>query len=247
MAIRGILAAMRGCWLMLVLLGWAWSGCAGMLGKGTGTSGSDRAQVAVLDLDGTGPDDPAQRYVESMVSQRFEVVSADTYWTRAKRLGAEKLTKRNVANVSASLGLTAVIHGKVRPKSRKRGSARRVQTIRLVVRDGESGAVLERHKVNLRRGEVTAGSEKRMGKRFLARVKSLPVEPTQPDEPAQDEAVSKSGDDPGKTSAAATDRNQDKGADKRKDKDKAEVAEEPALPAVEYDDRGQAIDDESPL
>jgi hypothetical protein len=206
--------------------------------------------VVVLEVKGA-PDARWQERVEEVAAaRRIDVIPADSYWVMARRLKAEPLTAPNVARVAATLGASAVVHGRVSGKRRHR-------VVTIYVRDGQSGRVIETHRVRLRRGVPAARGEAALERRLLASVgpsRSEPVEPVEPPgppdvapparpafEPAprtarRDEAPARTAPARPAPAPAAVHRRADREAE----------PPPPAPPPVKYDQRGQAIDDEKP-
>jgi hypothetical protein len=227
---------------------------AAAVGGGCAARRVDRPSVVVLEVKGAR-DDTWQTRVADLAARRFEVIPADRYWVMAKRLRARALTARNVARVAGSLGAEAVIHGRVSGKRRR-------QVVTIQVRSGESGRVVEKHRVLLRRGVAVARSEAALERRLLAKVRSS--EPAVAARPAGKpaKASAKAGAN-GTTSAPPTvtarptvsarpkvsepPRREPPARERRAARPtRPEPEPTEARPPVVYDERGQAIDDELP-
>lgn len=214
-----------------------------------------RPQIVVLDIHGSGA---VQRHVEDLARRRFDVVPARSYWVMAGRLHARPLTRRNVARVAESLRAVAVIESHVRGHKRHR-------IITLLVRDGKTGKVIEKHRLVVRHGRVVARSDRALERRFLdhlhtpappppapaaapapapatARTTPTPTPaPAAPDAPRKTAA-------PARTSGAGHTRSGSDGTSPAASRTTAEAKPAPRtpVPPVHYDDSGQAIDDEVP-
>jgi hypothetical protein len=197
--------------------------------------------VAVLEVKGAEPGTWEPAVADLARARQLEVIAADRYWLMAARLGARPLTAPNVARVARAIGATAVVHGKLdapAARARSRGRKRRArarrgrEVVTLYVRDGETGRVVEKHRVVLGRGRAARRSRAALDRRLLSSV-VVPVE-SKPPSPAET---------PARAPAAATAQVAAPAPAKRgtPPPDRAEPAE-PVL----YDDEGQAIDDERP-
>jgi hypothetical protein len=202
--------ARPGLWLAAVLI----AGCAT---SGSRPKGPSRPQVVVLAI---GAGTTVQARVEELVTRRFDIISDDAYRDAARRLDAVKMTRKNIAKVAGELGAIALVHGKATGKKKR-------QVVTIYVRDAESGKLLERHRLTVRRGVVAKKGNRRLAKRLLAKVKG----PAKPELPVEEEepATASEEEPPGKTAAKPDD-----------------DEEEPDLPPVQYDEGGQAVDDEIP-
>ena len=202
-------------------------------------SSSDQPRVVFLGVEGARDPRVNQR-VEELIARRFAIIDKDTYMDTARELGAEKITRKNLAKVTSELGAVALVHGSAKGKSAKR------QSVTIFVREPDRAKIVERYKLSVRKGVLAKKSDRALSKRLLASVKPPKKKkgpPSEPKEPASDEeAVAEKDDEPvnGKPK-------DEKKTAARKDDDEAEDADEPdPAPAVEYDDSGQAIDDEVP-
>jgi hypothetical protein len=237
-----------------------------------------RPAVAVLEVRGGGGAEWQERAAELAELRHYEVIPAETYWVMATRLKAVPLTARNVARVAATIGATAVVHGRVTGAKRRR-------VVTIYVRAGETGRVVEKHRVRLRRARRPRG-EAAFERRLLASLPE-PVEQSgeahprdrraERDRPAAKASVASRSaktrpvakasvaKQPAKTGPPAKASVTRRPA-KAQPVAKASVAKRPAKtdpPAkagrtagartdapppepVEYDQRGQAIDDEMP-
>ena len=181
--------------------------------------GPSRPQVVVLSI-GAGAE--VQSRVEELVTRRFDIIDDAAYRDAARRLKAVKMTRKNIARVAGELGAIALVHGKATGKKKR-------QVVTIYVRDAENGKLLERHRLTVRRGVVAKKGNRRLEKRLLAKVKGPP--PPKPEEPVEEE----------EPATAASEEPAEKTAAKP-----AEEEEEPDLPPVQYDESGQAVDDEIP-
>ena len=206
-------------------------GLSALLIAGCGASGGGRSrdpsrpQVVVLDIEGAAGG-PVQSRIEELTRRRFDVIDAGTYWETARRLKADKLTRRNIAKVAGELDAVAVVHGKATGKKRR-------QVVTIYVRDADSGKLLERHRLTVRNGVVAKKGKRRLERKLFARVKTPAAGEPGDDEEAGDEETA--AEPAGDTTAA-----------KKPDEAGEEEEEEPPLPPVKYDDTGQAVDDELP-
>lgn len=216
-------------------------------GNRPGASGSGRPQVVFLGVEGA-KDPRVNERVAELVERRFDIIDKDAYMDKARELGAEKITRKNLAKVTASLGAVALVHGSAKGKSAKK------QSVTIYVRDPKKGKIKERYKLSVRKGVLAKKSDRALAKRLLASVK-LPKKKEPAPEPApepkdddEDEAAPEE-----KAVAAKDEKKPAKDAKKpakksKQDEDAAADADDdpdPA-PAVEYDGDGQAIDDEVP-
>jgi hypothetical protein len=92
----------------------------------------------------------------------------------ARRLGAQALTAPNVARVARAIGAAGVVHGRI-DRARRRGKDRRKarrarEVVTIYVRDGESGRVVEKHRVRVGRGRAARRSEAALDRSLLARL-----------------------------------------------------------------------------
>ncbi len=196
-----------------------------------------RPAVAVLEVRGAGGAEWQERAAELADLRHYEVIPAETYWVMATRMKAKPLTARNVARVASTIGATAVVHGRVTGAKRRR-------VVTIYVRAGDTGRVVEKHRVRLRRSKRPRG-EAAFERRLLA---SLPEPVEQPGEarpgdrrtarerPAAKAPVAKR---PAKAQPVAK-------RPARTGRTAAKPDEPPPPEPVEYDKRGQAIDDEMP-
>jgi hypothetical protein len=125
-------------------------------------------KVAVLGVErASGASDRAlEAWVAERVDRRYDVVPKRTYWKKASRLGAEKITANNVRRVAKRLDLDAIVYGEVSKK--KRGRA----WLTLWVHDGRTGKVIETHGLAVKRGKVSSKQARRIDRELLA---SLPA------------------------------------------------------------------------
>ena len=243
---------MSPAWLRSATVAAALAAAATMAMTSAGCAGAQRGgqeeapAVVVLEVRGA-PDAHWQERVEELATaRRIDVIPADRYWVMARRLRAEPLTARNVARVAATLGASAVVHGRLSGKKRH-------QVVTIYVRDGHSGRVVEKYRVRLGRGRPAARSEAALERRLLASVAPAPPEPAlrarpappaaaasaaAAEPPAREEPTRKEPTPPltARAPAAAAPR------DARREPEPPA----PRPPPVKYDDRGQAIDDETP-
>ncbi|HWM88652.1 MAG TPA: hypothetical protein VNO33_22535 [Kofleriaceae bacterium] len=122
-----------------------------------------RPTVVVLEVKGASGGVWQDRVAELVAARDLEVIPAESYWVMATRLGAQPLTDANVARVASALGASAVVHGRVKGKRRR-------QVVAIYVRAGESGRIVERHRVKLRRGVAVRRSEAALERRLLASI-----------------------------------------------------------------------------
>ena len=216
------------------------TGCAGA------QRGGQEQAPAVVVLEVRGAPDPRwqERVEELATARRIDVIPADRYWVMARRLRAEPLTARNVARVAATLGASAVVHGRLSGKKRH-------QVVTIYVRDGHSGRVVEKYRVRLGRGRPAARSEAALERRLLASVAPASPEPALRARPAPPAAAASAGaaapsarEEPAREEPPLTARAPAAAAprDVRREPDPPA----PRPPPVKYDDRGQAIDNETP-
>ncbi|HKE20140.1 MAG TPA: hypothetical protein VKB80_34940 [Kofleriaceae bacterium] len=233
-------------WLRSATAAAALAATAAVAITGAGCAGAQRGgeeqapAVVVLEVRGAQDARWQERVEELATARRIDVIPADRYWVMARRLRAEPLTARNVARVAASLGASAVVHGRLSGKKRH-------QVVTIYVRDGHSGRVVEKHRVRLGRGRPAARSEAALERRLLASVAPTPPEPALRARPASPPAPA--------PAAAAEPPAREEPAPPRTARASAAATPptarpEPGPPAppppVKYDERGQAIDDETP-
>lgn len=194
-------------------------------------SDSSRPQVVFLGVEGAR-DPRVDARVEELVNRRFDIIDRDTYFEEARSLGAEKMTRKNIAKVATSLGAVAFVHGSARGKSKRR------QSVTIFVREPKGGKIKERYKLSVRHGVLAKKSDRALEKRLLVSVKApVAPPPTEPTGSEDDEVATQKST---KDDEAAAKSAPPKGAPPT-----AEEDEDPP-PAVEYDGSGQAIDDEMP-
>ena len=224
-----------------------------------------RPQIVVLDIRGAGGG-VVQRHVEDLAQRRFDLVPARSYWVMAERLHARALTRRNVAKVAERLRAVAVVESHVRGHRRRR-------VITLLVRDGKTGKVIEKHRLVVRHGHVVARGDAALERRFLDHVHTPAPPPAAPatatarTTPAP--APARTAPAPARTAPApapagkqasrtaeapphpaGADHPGTGAASKTRGKSKSAAATRapaaPPLPPVHYDDDGQAVNDEVP-
>ncbi len=239
---------MRGARICTAMLALAWaSGCAARQ--------PPRPAVAVLEVRGADGGQWQERVAELAEAHHYQVIPAETYWVMATRLKARPLTASNVARVASAVGAAAVVHGRMTGAKRRR-------VVTIYVRAGDTGRVVEKHRVRLRRSNRARG-EAALERRLLASLpepadepvaarpaarnrraaterpvaKARPTAKTKPVAKARPVAKTK----PAKANRTASAR---PGHDRQPAAAKA--ADGPPPAPVEYDNRGQAIDDEMP-
>ena len=221
MGYPGTVRAARLCIALLVAFA---AGCAAR-------QSPQRPAVVVLEVKGTAGKAWRERVADLARERDVELVPAEDYWVMAKRLDARALTRRNVARVASAIGAAAVVHGRVSGKKRRR-------VVTIYVREGESGRVVETHRVLVRRGKAVRRTEVSLARRLLASVAPMverPIEVAEkpaarPEKP--DAKPAKPAAKPARTASAP-----ERAA-------KPAPTEKP--PPVEYDREGQALDDEMP-
>lgn len=211
MGYPGTVRAARVCIALLVAFA---AGCAAR-------QSPQRPAVVVLEVKGTAGKAWRERVAELARGRDVELMPAEDYWVMAKRLDARSLTRRNVAKVASAIGAAAVVHGRVSGKKRRR-------VVTIYVREGESGRVVETHRVLVRRGKAVRRTETALERRLLASVAPV-VEPREAEKPA---AKAPPVEAPRTASAPEA--------------KPAPAPEKPRPAPVEYDDEGQALDDEMP-
>jgi hypothetical protein len=219
---------------VVALLGAAASGCAARQ--------APRPTVVVLEVKGAADPVWQTRVAELAEARRLDVIPAERYWVTATRLRARPLTARNVARVAGILGATAVVHGRMTGGKRHRKSRRQVVT--LYVRDGESGRVVEKHRLLLRRGQPSRRGEAALERRLLASVAPEP-EPEAPPRRAPEAPPRRAPEAPPAPppSRAKVVEAKPKPAGKARS---ARAPDPAPAPPVVYDEKGQAIDEEAP-
>jgi hypothetical protein len=116
-----------------------------------------------------------KRVVDVLARQRgWALISSRSYAKAARRLDATRLNRTDVAEVAAELDASAVIAGKVVGES-----VRRARLI-VSVRDGETGEVIERIRIRLRRGKLGKRGARRLERSLAsALVEAGPHAPAQ--------------------------------------------------------------------
>ena len=163
--------------LTLVLVLTAAAACGS--GNRPGSS-SGKPQVVFLGVEGARDPRVDQR-VEELIERRFDIIDKDAYMDRARELGAEKITRKNLAKVTRELGAVALVHGSARGKSAKK------QSVTIFVREPKKGKIKERYKLSVRKGVLAKKSDRALSRRLLASVK-LPEKKKEPPPEAEDEA-----------------------------------------------------------
>lgn len=196
---------------------------AGACGSGNrpGSSSSDQPQVVYLGVDGA-KDPRVNERVEELIRRRFDIIDRDTYMERARELGAEKITRKNLAKVTSSLGAVALVHGSAKGKK-----------VTVFVRDAKKGKIKERYKLTLRKGVLAKKSDRALDKRLLASVKIKKKKEEPPPPPPEDEEEQVAEKEPKKEKKAPPPAEE-------------EEQDEDPPPKIEVDEAGQAIDDEVP-
>lgn len=228
---------------------------AAACGSGNRPGGhSDRPQVVFLGVDGAR-DARVDERVAELVERRFDIIGKDAYMDRARELGAEKITRKNLAKVTSSLGAVALVHGSARGKSAKK------QSVTIYVREPKKGKIKERYKLSVRKGVLAKKSDRALARQLLASVK-VPKKkkekkeepPPEVEEPPDDEPEAVAEKEEAKEEKQEKDERDEKPAKVEKKKTTKKQADEEAdedddpdpAPKVEYDGAGQAIDDEVP-
>lgn len=190
-------------------------------------SRSDMPQVVYLGVDGV-KDPKVNERVEELIRKRFDIIGRDAYMEKARELGAEKITRKNLAKVTSSLGALALVHGSAKGKKK--------QSVTIFVREPKKGKIKERYKLSVRKGKLAKKSDRALEKRLLASVKTPkkkePPPPPPPEEVAEDEEEE------------AVAEKDEKG--KKPPSEDEEDADPDPPPKIEVDESGQAIDDEVP-
>ena len=145
-------------------------------------SSSGQPQVVYLGVDGA-KDKSIDERVEDLIRRRFDIIDRDTYMDRARELGAEKITRKNLAKVTSELGAVALVHGGVKGKK-----------ITIFVRDPKKGKIKERYKLSLKKGKLAKKSDRALEKELLASVK-VPKKKAPPPPPPEKEEKAKEEED----------------------------------------------------
>src|SRR5690606_13425354 len=222
---------MREAWLtrtgrtlaVVLAVAMAASACGGAQVRG---EEANRPRVAIVGLKKVAA---VRERVEEIAGRRFEIISEAEYRAAARRLKARKMTRRHVAKVAAHLGAVAVVHARV--KKRRRGR----QQVTVVVRDGESGKVIESYKLTVRRGTIA-----RSGRRAVDHRLRTAVAPRPPPEPERAGATA-AAEAPAPEGPAPEAAPPESDADADRAPDEAGAEEEAPLPPVQVDESGQAI------
>jgi hypothetical protein len=150
---------------------------AGACGSGNRPgSSSGQPQVVYLGVDGA-KDPKIDERVEELIRKRFDIIDRDTYMEKARELDAEKVTRKNLAKVTSSLGAVALVHGGVKGKK-----------VTIFVRDAKKGKIKERYKLSLKKGKLAKKSDRALEKGLLASVKTpKKKEPPPPPPPKEEE------------------------------------------------------------
>jgi hypothetical protein len=93
--------------------------------------------------------------------ERWELVSPDAYASTARELDARKQSDVDIARVADALDAAAVISGRLVGRSR-RGK------LELTVRDGETGKVIDRLSLRVRRGKLGKKGDRRLERQLVA-------------------------------------------------------------------------------
>jgi len=109
-----------------------------------------KRRVVVLGFSGPAKQaKKAEKTVAKVLRQKYEVVSVKKYTKARKSLKATKATKQNFSKIARSIGLDAIVSGEVR----RRGSR---STLKLTVREGRSGKVLDSVRIAIRGDKLAA-------------------------------------------------------------------------------------------
>ena len=225
--------------LLVALLAIA-AGCAGVR-----TRTADRPKVAILELEGVRSKrvrgEIRERVARLVADRDFEVIDQESYRRVARQSGNSGKSERAIVQVCRELGLDAVVHGRLFRKGEQSGR------LGLAVRDGQTGASVDRFSVILHRGKPRERQrEKLSGKLFGAldeiaarhrAVAEKRAEEAEADRRANEEEADK-------TSEGARE-----GEVARGDEGPSETQDEEPEPEpldLETDDEGQVIDEEMP-
>jgi hypothetical protein len=190
-------------------------------------SRSELPQVVYLGVDGAKDPNVDER-VEELIRKRFDIIDRDTYMEKARELGADKITRKNLAKVTSSLGALALVHGSARGKKK--------QSVTIFVREPKKGKIVERYKLSVRKGKLAKKSDRALEKRLLASVK-IPKKKEPPPAPEAEE------EEEAEAVAEKEPKKEEKGEKASEDE---EDADPDPPPKIEVDESGQAIDDEMP-
>jgi hypothetical protein len=128
------------------------------------------------------------------------------------------------------------VHGRVSGKKRRR-------VVTIYVRAGESGRVVEKHRVLVKRGKAVRRTETALERRLLASIAPLAEKPAAvAEKPAKTAPTAPPR--PART-AAAPPRPAERARPARRPRP-SPAADQPPPAPIEYDEQGQALDDEVP-
>ncbi len=201
-----------------------------------------RPRVAVVEFEGKRASQWQDRVTALVDSQhRWDIVPPEAYTEAARKIGAESSSSTDLARVAAELNATAIIVGRIVGKSDKRAK------FQLAVHDGETGKVIDKLTLRVRKGKLSGKGDRLLRKKLLAalddsepRAVDAPAPKSQPDAPS-----------PAKPAAAAP---EDEPVAKAEPKSAKAVKGKPAASDqgegekldLETDDNGQVLDDEWP-
>jgi hypothetical protein len=208
-----------------------------------------KKRVAFLDIRGANTAD-LQANVAEMLGDRYEVVSRDEYADAARSLEAKRMRASHVRKVAKHLSVDAVIQGKLSRRSKRR------YLLRLRVREGLTGRVVQSYKVPLRKRGLSAKNQRKLERRLMSLLDDIePVEAPPPAKRAEPVEVAEA-EPPAKRErqretkrtrrAKATAKAEPKPKPKRQvDPDGIQI-EDDYMIVERYDDNGQILDDEVP-
>ncbi len=113
---------------------------------------ANKRRVVVLGFSGPAKQAKrAEKTVTKVLRHKYEVVSVKKYVKARKRLRAKKPTKKNFSKIARTVGIDAIVSGEVR----RRGSR---YTLKLTVREGLSGKVLDTVRIPIRGKRLAASA-----------------------------------------------------------------------------------------
>ena len=109
-----------------------------------------------------------QSLVEQVVSKtEWELVSPDVYGWTAKKEGADLSKGSDATRISRRFGIRAVVQGRLVRKNKRRS------TLKLTVRDAETGKVVDQLALRVRRGKLSEKGTQLLGRRVMGALDDL--------------------------------------------------------------------------
>ena len=231
----------------LLLLSFALAaGCGGAVFSGSGQA--EKPGVVVLDVKGKRGAKARAAIVELLQESEHRLIAKKQYMDTARKLRATKLRAKHIREVSAELGASAVIAGRVKGRF-----------LYVNVYDGSSGKRVERFRIRLtRRRALTKNGSRRLESRLTAALGEVKPPAEREDVVAGEDERQKSDEKEAKAEAerekkaeaerekAEAERKKKAEAERKKAEREREAAVVEEIADPETTDSGQVIDEEEP-